>query len=290
MEDNNFYRTDQVAIYEQQEIRVGNSISEIESNCNTSPITFLSGLNNVKKIKDRSTEVDIKQLIGTVLVKISMLSGIKNQIDDFNKQDILKMILSAYNGLTIEEIYKAFELERYGKYEVKTDHYQLFNADYISKILIKYKKWKQDVRIQHNISSENLIPALPEKTTSQLREIMSDGIIRTYNEYLENGEIPELSAHIFDELLERGIIKGSNTPALSKYYLDKVEQARIEIKSELKRIKTSSPSEANNIKLELEKIQNESSSKVQIRAKKIVLKEFFQKQKSLGTDMKKLIE
>jgi hypothetical protein len=35
---------------------------------------------------------------------------------------------------------------------------------------------------------------------------MSDGIIRTYNEY-ENGEIPELSAHIFDELLERGIIR-----------------------------------------------------------------------------------
>jgi hypothetical protein len=41
-------------------------------------------------------------------------------------------------------------------------------------------------------------------------------------------EKSELSAH-FDELLERGIIKGSNTPALSKYYLDKVEQARIEI-------------------------------------------------------------
>jgi hypothetical protein len=66
MEDNNFIEPT-VAIYEQQEIRVGNSISEIESNCNTSPL-LLSGLNNVKK-KGPKYRVDIKQLIGTVLVK-----------------------------------------------------------------------------------------------------------------------------------------------------------------------------------------------------------------------------
>jgi hypothetical protein len=52
---------------------------------------------------------------------------------------------------------------------------------------------------------------------------MSDGIIRTYNEYLKMEKYQNFQ-HIFDELLERGIIKGSNTPALSKYYLDKVER------------------------------------------------------------------
>jgi hypothetical protein len=48
------------------------------------------------------------------------------------------MILSAYNGLTIEEIYKAFELEIW---QIRGQNRPLsaFNADYISKILIKYK-------------------------------------------------------------------------------------------------------------------------------------------------------
>ena len=290
MNDNNFYQADQVAIYEQQEVRVGNSIEELESKCNVSTITFLTELNNSKKIKDRKTEIDIKILIGTVLVKISVLSGIKNEIDDFNKQDIMKMILSAYSGLTIEELYKAFELERYGKYDDKTDHFQLFNADYISKILTKYKKWKQNMKIQHNISSTSLLPALPEKTESQLKEIMSEAIINKYNEYVETGEISEPSTHIFDELLDRGIIKSANTPQISKYYLDKVEQARIEIKRELSQTKTINKTEVNNIKLELDKIKNGNSTKVQIRAKRIVLKEFFDKQKSLGTDIAKLIQ
>jgi hypothetical protein len=105
------------------------------------------------------------------------------------------MILSAYNGLTIEEIYKAFELEIYSKYEVKTDHYQLLMQIISARDINKIQKWKQDVRIQHNISSENLIPST-RKNNKSTTEIMSDGIIRTYNEYLENGEIPELSAHI----------------------------------------------------------------------------------------------
>jgi hypothetical protein len=77
------------------------------------------------------------------------------------------MIFITY--LTIEEIYKAFELEIW---QIRGQNRPLsaFLMQIISKILIKYKKM-QDVRIQHNISSENLIPALPEKTTSQLRKL-----------------------------------------------------------------------------------------------------------------------
>jgi hypothetical protein len=70
----------------------------------------------------------------------------------------------------------------------------------ISKILIKYKKM-QDVRIQHNISSENLIPLYQKK-----QQVNYGNYERWHYQNIQrvfrNEEI-ELSH--FDELLERGL-------------------------------------------------------------------------------------
>ena len=137
--DDNFYKVDAVAIRENQENRVAVVIANIEQKPIATSLAFVKSISETPKIKDRKTEVDIQPLIWVMLVKIAALSGVKDAIDDFNKSDILKMIFTSFSDLTVEEIYKAFELERYSQYEVKTEHFQLFNAEYVSAILKKYK-------------------------------------------------------------------------------------------------------------------------------------------------------
>jgi len=67
--------------------------------------------------------------MGIILTKIAVLSGIKNPIDNFTKQDLLRLIVRRYKHLSPSEIYKAFENERYGINQPKTEHYQLFDSN-----------------------------------------------------------------------------------------------------------------------------------------------------------------
>lgn len=126
-------------------VEIENRINEIESFCNASPVAFLK--------KKQSRIVDIEKgdeffmTLGIMFTKIANLGGIKGEISEINKQDISKMILRRNKALSLEEIYFAFELERYGVYEEKTSHFQLFNADYVSTILNKYKKWKTTTKV-----------------------------------------------------------------------------------------------------------------------------------------------
>jgi len=91
-------------------------INEMRQKIDVSPIAFVKKNYEFKKIRDREHEPMFKMLLGLMFFEISVFCGIKNQITDENKRDIIKMILSVYNDLTVEEIYKAFELERYGTY------------------------------------------------------------------------------------------------------------------------------------------------------------------------------
>ena len=120
------------------------------------------------KIKEISKEPRFNDLLGAMFTKISVLAGIKGEIDQFTKQDISKMILSTFKELSLEELHKAFELERYGVYDDKTDHFQLFDANYISQILKKYKKWKAKERLELNISQPVLEIKISEVEKSEL--------------------------------------------------------------------------------------------------------------------------
>jgi hypothetical protein len=93
-----------------------------------------------------------------MFAEIIALSGIKSEVQTIDKVDIQKLILTAFNGISLHEIYKAFELERYGQYESKTPSYDKFNADYVSNILNKYKAWKKSMLITHNIKAPDMLP------------------------------------------------------------------------------------------------------------------------------------
>lgn len=261
----------------------GQTIEEIESNCNVAKNEFLKKTYEIQSIRDRKNEDGFDSLLAFCLVKINALGGFKGEIDDFAKQDIRKMILSQFSELSIEEIYKAFELERYSAYDIKTEHFQLFDANYISTILKKYKNWKIDQKRIFNISAPKLENEISEQ---QKEQIIIDGLNRKYSEFIESGIIEEPFVYIFDELVERGFIKlasGENSK-LIEYFKTKQSQAKKELMKEYSELTSADKKERDLIKEQISKISDNSSKKIEFRTKRIVLYEFFTKQIELGKE------
>lgn len=285
MSNDNYHKVDKLAIFEEQEERAGNQVALIEQRCESSPVAFIKENYNYIKLRYKQSEPEIRITIGAAMVKAAGHIGIKT-IDMPNKQDISRMILSSYNDLTLEEIYKAFELERYGNYDEKTEHFQLFNAEYVAAILKKYKNWKQTTKMQHNISPPS---SLPEITESKKEEILVNGIIRVFDEYETTGIMPEPNNYIFDDLYERKIIPDGNTPEIQAYYQKKYNQATAEIQKELKTNVPLNKNENRAIADELQKIIDNNSDKVAARVKKIILTEYFAKLIKEGKHIKDLL-
>lgn len=273
--ENENYKIDKLSIIEDQEERAIQRVDEIDKRCDMAPVAFLKANYGFEKIRNRKAEPEIRFLIGAAMVKAAVLAGIRSKIDQANKFDITNSILSEYNDLTLEEIYKAFELERYGVYEERTEHYALFNAQYVTDVLKKYRTWKQNTKMQHNISPP---VSIPEITDGQKKEILIKGIIRVFDEYETTGIMPEPNNYIFDELYERKIIPDGNTPKIQAYYQRKYSEAASEIKKELSYNGSAiTKSEKHTIKEELQKIIDNNSDKVAARVKKIILSEYFTK-------------
>lgn len=138
------------------------------------------------QIKDRINEGGVMTLIGATLTKIASLGGITNEMDSLTRQDIVTMLFSSFKTLSIDEIYFAFQKERYGEYDNKTSHYNLFNADYVSEVLKKYKNWKKDKKSEYNITPDSQI-LLPEINQSQKDQIHYESLKKTYEQIKATG-------------------------------------------------------------------------------------------------------
>lgn len=276
------YRVDKLAVLQQAQTQALQKIEEVEKKCNMTPVAFLKANFSNVKIRDRKTEPNIGVLFAIAWSKICGLAGIKSEQDDFVIEDITRMIFYAYSDLTIEEIYKAFELERYGVYENKTEHFQLFNAEYISTVLKKYKAWKYNVKKQHNISPS--MQNTTEISEEEKEAIVEKGVNRFYEEYKATKTIEDPSEYIFDHLIKKGLIKNSNNPKLLEYYQNHLQLAKEQLQKENSKNSTMDAAERQKLKIDLEQIISGHSPKIILRAKKNILAEFFEKQMLLKTE------
>lgn len=264
--------------------QAGIILNESRDNSQINHVAFVKKNYSFKKIKQRLTEPNFKMALGMSFAEISALAGIKGNISDEHKRDIINMMSNVYCDLTLEEVYKAFELERHSVYDEKTEHFQAFNAEYISTILKKYKKWRQFTKIQHNIVPTQNIE--PEKIISieEQFEIMSNAIIRLYDEFLESGEISIPCTHVFDELYSRKYFP-SDTEYQKKYAI-----AKFQLERELKAEKATNRQDKLKIQEVIQKLDSTNNEKVLSRAKQLVLKDYFTYLKSISTHIKELIQ
>ena len=100
--------------------KVGNGLS---------PVGFVEKLRDFAPLREQPDPV-ARMDIGLIVTQHAALIGIKGTIDAMNKEDISNLICSRFAHLALEELHKAFQLERYGELGEATAHYNLIYAPY----------------------------------------------------------------------------------------------------------------------------------------------------------------
>lgn len=281
MDDNN-YKIDKLEVQKQQQELAVVNFQNIEERTNLTPISFLKEHYSFLKIKDLKNNPNFKFTMAICWSKICALSGIRTEVDSFVVEDMSKMINNVYSELSVEEIYKAFELERHGVYESRTEHFQLFSAEYISSVLKKYKIWKIEMLRRHYIK-----PPERENTKTisveEQYEIMNKAITRLYDEFLESEEISTPCIHVFDELYLRKLFP-PDTDYKGKYAI-----AKFQLEKELKAEKSTNRQDRLKIQEVISNLDSDKNEKVLSRAKQLVLKDYFIYLKSISTHVKEML-
>jgi hypothetical protein len=234
-------------------------------------VDFLKDISNQVKIKDISEE-DFKHHLIKTIVTINALSGIKDPMDDITKQDIREMILMRFKGLSFDEIGYAFKKERYGDLGTRTEHFQLFDAKYVSVVLDKFVKWKKDKIVQHNLNSKKMEE---EEISEEEKEfIMAEAIDRLKKEVKINGGIGvnSICVHVYDHMDAKGML-----PTDKEYKLEIYERAKKVAKGEAAGKATHSLEEHRNLKATIEKLDLPKNASVINIAKRLVLTDYFNK-------------
>jgi len=173
---------------------------------NISDVAFVKKTYGFIKVREFNQDSELKNTVGEMLFKAARLAGIKDEISYDVKADLMKTVLSYFKDLSIEEIYKAFELERNCVYDTKTDHFQLFDSRYVSEILKKYKNWKIDQKKVNNISAPKVVTEITEAEKLKIR----NDFLKTIFDDLQNDGFCTDAWQLYEDLEKSGTIQPTN--------------------------------------------------------------------------------
>jgi len=240
-----------------------------KENQGLSNLKFVKDINNQTRIDEITNLQEFKDQLAIIFTNVSLMIGIKDPISDLNKTDIKEMILMRFKELSLDELCYAFKLERYGDLGDKTGHYQLFNADYVSTVLYKYKKWKVDI-IRNNLTNR---PMKQESTISEedKENIMLEAVDRVEREIKHNKKITGTYTHVYDYLYKEGLL-----PKHDKEFKDSIQdRAKAIAKGDAATAAQSDYNIHRQLKDTLASIEMGTSPKVKSIAKRIILEDYF---------------
>ena len=149
----------------------------------------------------------IAPIFGLLFTRIAALVGVKGEIDPLQKQEIWNAVFGRFSGLSFQEIYKSFQMDRSGEFGDVTEHFQFFDVSYVCTVLGKYRQWLQDTQRTHNIN----ISQLPKNQNTMTEEEKEKNVLRWLNEhfeeYKETKAMPPLPVPIYEALQKRGVLK-----------------------------------------------------------------------------------
>lgn len=146
----------------------------------------------------------IAPIFGLLFTRIATLVGLKGEIDPLQKQEIWTAVFGRFSGLSFQEIYKAFQMDRSKEFGEITKLFDFFDVSYVSTVLEKYIEWKRKTQTEHHISISNepktAIPMITEASIQQW-------LINHFLEYKETKAMPPLPVPIYEALQKRGVLK-----------------------------------------------------------------------------------
>jgi len=250
-------------------------------------ISFVKNILSLEKIRDASDE-NVTQGFMFLFTRIPNLLGIKETISDINKNDIIEMILSRFNGLSLIEIDYAFKLERYAAYDIKTGHYQLFNAEYVAAILKKYKNWVSTIRKINNLPMKNPEPVI-EISDQEKENIELEGCLHAFEDYRQTARLDPGRIYTYNVLYYLGLLPVHTKDFKAKIYQrakDKALERAKTIKQEARGDKIKR-TESQRI---IDRINSgEEDGILKNALKEIVLKYFFRSLIINGKELKHLL-
>lgn len=242
-----------------------------EDKTNLSPISFLNDISNQTAIRNIDTNSnEFRVSLGKFFTKVNNLLGIKESILDINKVDIKEMILMRFKGLSLDEIDYAFKLERYGSFGKRIDHFQLFNAEYVGKVLERYQEWKESKRKTNHLHSKlKQVAEIPEN----LESVNNNIALKFIEFYIENQYIPDDKFYIYDILDKKGLM-----PTDLEYKNEVKKDAILLLEQEYKSKKAQSMQEKRELNYMIENIVLGKGGVVKKKCKILALEEFFRKE------------
>ena len=149
----------------------------------------------------------IAPIFGLLFTRIATLVGLKGEIDPLQKQEIWNAVFSRFSGLSFQEIYKAFQMDRSGDFGDVTEHFQFFDVSYVCTVLGKYRQWLQDTQRVHNINISQLPENQNTMTEEEKEANIQQWLINHFEEYKTTKAMPPLPVPIYEALQRRGTLK-----------------------------------------------------------------------------------
>ena len=219
---------------------------------------------------DRADKTEVLTALSRCMAENILHLNIKD-INPALITDINEMILMRFKELSLDEVYYAFKLYRYGVIGEDLQSYGQFNSMFVQKLLTAYKNYKvQEIR-KNNIKNEKEEQTLSEEE-KELRVLL--GLKRAYDEYCK-GEDFGVGYYLYDYLNKKGFVNISNE---DKYKA--LDLARLKLVS-----RTNAKRERGlkfDLKKELQRINSKLDDDVIQVAKTESLKLIFEQWKSKG--------
>ncbi len=209
--------------------------------------------------------VEVREGLGIIFVRAVNLLGIKEKISQINKEDIRDMILLKFKSFSLEEIDYAFKLDRWSGEPIQ--HFQLFNSEYVAKVLTKYKNWLRETRANNNLPLEAK-QEKPKMSDEEKQIIVINGIIDCFEDFKENETIPIGKTYIYDYFFEKGALP-VHTQTFKQNIKRKASKWMYENRLNLNKDRKTNRQIINDIK--------SGKNQMKTKCKEIVLKTFFHK-------------
>ena len=150
----------------------------------------------------------IAPIFGLLFTRIATLVGLKGEIDPIQKQEIWNVVFGRFSGLSCQEIYKAFQMDRSKEFGEITNHFHFFDVSYVSTVLEKYTEWKRKTQTEHHISISNEPKtAIPMITEEEKEKNVLRWLNEHFEEYKNTKAMPPLPVPIYEALQRRGTLK-----------------------------------------------------------------------------------
>lgn len=239
------------------------------------------------KFKDITNDEDLEGIINYLITLMNIKVSSKEEKDSLNIQMIVIMdfVRTKFGFLTTEEIREAFKMyvaKDFGHKEI----YRNLDTILVSDVLNCFMDFRSDALRAYETKKRELltISEKPVISEEEKRNIVKNGVERVFSEYKENKKLEDSLEYVFDFLVNEKLIKSNlkEEPNLAKYFMAKIEIAKNELIAEEKeKVNILEPSKSVET---FKKIREGISPAINIRAKKLVLIDFFDRQIKLGRE------